>query len=322
MEAGSRPTTVLIIEDSPFIAHLLELTLRQSRQGPFQTQHADCLAVGLQMLAARSVDVVLLDLSLPDSDGLASLEALIAAVPALPIVVLTATDDDGLAIQAVQNGAQDYLVKGEVDAIWLGRAMRYAIERKRLAEELREASERLRFLAETDSLTGVANRYKSTDSLEKLIALSLRRGDPFSFVVIDLDFFKLVNDRHGHAAGDAVLRRLGDTLLKSFRTSDVVARWGGEEFILGLYASSKQDTVRRVSALLDQWRAECFQGSRGSSFYVTFSAGVASCAEDAVDLPGLYEAADAALYGAKARGRNQILPYDVKMRRASYHSLK
>jgi diguanylate cyclase (GGDEF)-like protein len=260
---GSTPTSVLLIEDSAFIAHFLEMALRESKHGPFRTRHAECLADGLAMLLEGDVDVVLLDLSLPDSEGLASLEALSVAAPAVPIVVLTGSSDEEMSVQAVQAGAQDYLVKGEVDERWLGRAIRYAIERKRLAEQVRETTEQLRRLAETDALTGVANRAKSTDVLEKLIALALRRREPFSFVGLDLDLFKQVNDQHGHAAGDAVLRRLGEVLQNSFRGEDVVARWGGEEFVIGLYGSTKSDAVVRMTDLLGRWREESFTHADG-----------------------------------------------------------
>jgi diguanylate cyclase (GGDEF)-like protein len=305
--------TVLVVEDSAFIAHFLEMTLEQSRQGPFHTEGADSLAAGLTRLSRGGVDVVLLDLSLPDSEGLTSLRALSAVAPAVPIVVLTASSDETLAVQAVHEGAQDYLVKGEVDERWLGRAIRHAIERKRLTEQLRETSEQLRRLAETDSLTGVANRSKSTDMIQKLISLAIRRGEPLSFACLDLDFFKQVNDTHGHAAGDEVLRRFGELLRSSFRGEDVVGRWGGEEFVLGLFGSTKADAVRRLTGLLSRWRVEPFPQTDAEPFNVTFSAGVAAFAEDARDLDGLYEAADAALYVAKAQGRDQVVAYESPM---------
>jgi diguanylate cyclase (GGDEF)-like protein len=305
--------TVLVVEDSAFIAHFLEMTLEQSRQGPFHTEGAGSLAAGLTRLSRGGVDVVLLDLSLPDSEGLTSLRALSAVAPAVPIVVLTASNDETLAVQAVHEGAQDYLVKGEVDERWLGRAIRHAIERKRLTEQLRETSEQLRRLAETDSLTGVANRAKSTDMIQKLISLALRRSEPLSFACLDLDYFKQVNDTHGHAAGDEVLRRFGELLRSSFRGEDVVGRWGGEEFVLGLFGSTKEDAVRRLNGLLGRWREEPFPQMDAERVHITFSAGVAAFAEDARDLNSLYEAADAALYVAKAQGRNQVVAFEPDM---------
>jgi diguanylate cyclase (GGDEF)-like protein len=159
----------------------------------------------------------------------------------------------------------------------------------------------------TDPLTGLANRRKATEALERLFSLAGRNGVPVSVAILDLDHFKQVNDQHGHAAGDTVLRRLGELLTQSFRTEDVTARWGGEEFLVGMYGSTKADGARRLTALLQGLRGESFAGDGGESFTVTFSAGVAEHAADCSDLEALCRAADEALYQAKAAGRARVM---------------
>jgi len=139
---------VLLIEDNPGDARLIQETLAEARGAPFDLECADRLSTGLERLAAGDIDVVLLDLSLPDSRTFNTFAKVQAQAPEVPIVVLTGLDDEALAVKAVRGGAQDYLVKGQVDTNLLARAMRYAIERKRMEEELRLYSEHLEELVE------------------------------------------------------------------------------------------------------------------------------------------------------------------------------
>jgi diguanylate cyclase (GGDEF)-like protein len=129
---------------------------------------------------------------------------------------------------------------------------------------------------------------------------------PFSLVVADVDHFKQVNDQFGHATGDEVLRRLGVTLRRSFRDEDVVARWGGEEFIIGMYGMGTGDSVTRLYRVLDSVRHELLAAPDGSEFGVTFSAGVAEFPRNGLDLQSLYRSADEALYAAKDAGRARV----------------
>jgi signal transduction histidine kinase len=129
---------VLLVEDNPGDARLIREAFRESGVAAFELRHVDRLASALEEIAREPVDVVLLDLSLPDATGIHTVERMLSHAPDLPIVVLTGLDDERLALQAVQAGAQDYLVKGQVEGIVLTRAVRYALERKRLDRE-REA---------------------------------------------------------------------------------------------------------------------------------------------------------------------------------------
>jgi len=129
---------VLLVEDNHGDARLIKEMLTEARGNPFDAECADLLATGLEHLAQGGIDVVLLDLGLPDSRGLDTLVKVQAQVLGVPIVVLTGLDDEALAVEAVKEGAQDYLVKGQVDSNLLGRSIRYAIERKRAEEALRQ----------------------------------------------------------------------------------------------------------------------------------------------------------------------------------------
>ena len=128
--------SVLLIEDNPGDARLIRELLARDGGGRFRLQIADHLAAGLAHLDPGGFDAVLLDLDLPDSQGLATLTQMLAHSPHLPVIVLTGLDDEALAVQAVGLGAQDYLIKGQVDASPFARSIRYAIGRKRAEEAL------------------------------------------------------------------------------------------------------------------------------------------------------------------------------------------
>jgi len=171
----------------------------------------------------------------------------------------------------------------------------------------REAEGALQHQALHDPLTSLPNRLLLHDRIERAVAAAGRDGHSAALMLLDVDHFKEVNDRFGHAAGDAVLRHLGCLLRRHFRGEDVVARWGGEEFVVGLYGMSRADGVHRVAEVLEAFRCEDFSkdGVVGS---LTFTAGVAEYKADGRDLRSLYHAADYALYRAKAAGRDRVVP--------------
>lgn len=142
MEA--KPTKVLLVEDNPGDAKLLRMMLSEAGNTPFDLECADRLSAGLARLSAGGIGLILLDLSLPDSQGLATFARVHSQAPEVPIIVLSGLDDEAIALRTVQEGAQDYLIKGSVDSHLLVRAMRYAIERKRAEEQLARYAVELR----------------------------------------------------------------------------------------------------------------------------------------------------------------------------------
>ena len=140
----------------------------------------------------------------------------------------------------------------------------------------------LRLAADVDSLTGVATRRRGIEVLERYIRLAQRQSVPISVAVIDLDHFKDVNDRYGHLTGDMVLRRVAAVLSGCFRGEDVVARWGGEEFLVGMYSMPAEAAVRRLTLALEKLRAEKFDNV-DADLRITFSGGVAEFPADGSD---------------------------------------
>ena len=213
----------------------------------------------------------------------------------LPILFLSAHTEPATILQGFEAGADDFLHKPIIPTDLLIRV------KKRLEQG------KIRRQTELDSLTGVSNRGKSMQDITRLLRLAVRQQQPFSLAVLDLDQFKLVNDRYGHEMGDRVLNYFGQLLNQSFRMEDVVGRWGGEEFVVGMYGISKQNGVKRLDKMLNIFRSIKFNARNGSEFQVTFSAGIAQFMEDGEDLQTLYRAADQTLYRAKIQGRNRVL---------------
>ena len=146
---GDRPLRVLLIEDNPADARMIHEMLKSLRDGVLELETADRLSTGLIRLADGEPDVVLLDLSLPDSQGFDTFLKLREKAGSVPVVLLTGLDDEALAVHAVHEGAQDYLIKGQVNGHLLSRALRYAIERNKLVRELQDA------LAKVKTLSGM-----------------------------------------------------------------------------------------------------------------------------------------------------------------------
>lgn len=251
------------------------------------------------VLHETSPDLLIFDVDMPYVNGI-ELCRVVRSDPrwsGLPVLFLTACTDAEVVHKVFSAGADDFVGKPIVGPELVTRIVN-RLERTRL----------LRNLAEVDVLTGLANRRKFTQELVRFFRLSDRHKQPVGLAVLDLDHFKHINDRYGHATGDEVLSRLGKFLLQSFRSEDVVARWGGEEFVIGMYGMSRQNGVKRLTAVLKAFLREQFLGPNGERFQVSFSAGVAEYPADGIELQTLYHVADRALYQAKTAGRALVLP--------------
>src|SRR6267143_1358518 len=196
-------------------------------------------------------DARLLDLGLPDAQGLQAVQSIHRESPDLPIVVLTVLNDESLALEALQRGAQDYLVKGNIDCNTLWRSLRYAMERQRVQLELLN-------LSMLDDLTGLYNRRGFLTLAEHHVLLAYRTGKPFLVAFMDLDGLKQVNDTFGHQEGNRALVEAAEVLRDSFRHSDILARLGGDEFAALMLEADKDGigtVVRRMEHKLNACNA-------------------------------------------------------------------
>ena len=237
---------------------------------------------------------MLLDLSLPDAFGLPTVRQVHATSPTIPVVVLSGVSDQSLALQAVQQGAQDYLVKGQGHPELLARAVRYSIERKR-------SEERLTYLAQYDHLTGLVNRSLFRDRLVQAMARSKRMQQPIGLMLLDLDRFKVVNDTFGHDMGDELLKAVSERLKACVREVDTVARMGGDEFTIILEGVSSEQNILVVARRITESIATVFE-LKGHHIAVGVSIGITIYPHDDHPVDELLKHADTAMYRAKQQG--------------------
>ena len=289
---------ILLVEDNDTDAHLTQDILDEWGIEQFDVTHVTRLSDAFNYLVRGRFDAILLDLSLPDGHGLSTLGQIQATNPTIPIIVLSGYSDQALAVQAVQHGAQDYLVKGQGQPELLARSIRYAIERKR-------AEERLTYLAQYDQLTGLVNRTLFRDRLVHAMARSKRLQQPMGLMLLDLDRFKPVNDTLGHEAGDKILKGVADRLKECVREVDTVARMGGDEFTIILEGFSHEDDITRVAERITKSLAEPFHlGSHHATIGV--SIGITIYPTDDQEIDDLLRHADTAMYRAKQQGGNSF----------------
>jgi diguanylate cyclase (GGDEF)-like protein/PAS domain S-box-containing protein len=425
----SKNINILLIEDSIADAELLRMFLSNAKDMSFSLQLAERLSKGLADLQERSFDVVLVDLNLPDSQGIETALTVRKHSERVPIIVLTGFDDEDLATKALQMDIQDYLIKGQINSILLTRSIRYAIERKRAVEELqnsearfraffesagvgaiqvnpaegryilvndrfceitgytreelltmtfrdithpddhasgminftrlinaelpdyevekryirkdgqsvwvhvsvtvvrdaygkpiraagvvqditarKEAEERIQHLADHDELTGLPNRRLICDLIHFNLVQARRNKTKFAIFFLDLDRFKQINDTLGHEAGDEALKAAGVRLRSIIRESDIIARVGGDEFIILLSDVAHVDAISEVARkIMDSFRSPLMIGAH--KIVVTPSIGISMYPDDGEDINSLLRNADIAMYQAKQRDGNKYLFY-------------
>lgn len=268
----------------------------------------------VELIAARiSYDCVILPMVYQGHDGLRIASRLRTAKETrlTPILIVAAPDNRERLVKAMEIGVNDYLVR-PMDALELVARVRTQIRRKRFTDSLRENLHLSIKLATTDSVTGLYNRHYMTSQLTSLISAAQANQRPLSLAILDLDKFKLVNDNHGHTAGDEVLAEFAKRISQSVRGIDLAARYGGEEFVV-IMPDTPLDIAAKVGERLRAMTADTpFSVSADiGKLPVTVSIGVAELNAQDIDLTAFLERADEALYDAKHGGRNQVCMADA-----------
>lgn len=262
------------------------------------------LNAGLRALDEDMFDCVMVNLKLPDGDGLSVLPAAQKRIVPPAVVVLTGELDETSGVVAIQAGAQDFVRKHQITQN-LPRAVRYALERKRLESKLRQANERLQSLSEHDELSGLLNRR----GLDAGMAIERRRaqrdGSNLVGLLIDIDEFKAVNDAEGHAVGDLVIRQVARHILLACRVTDHAARVGGDEFAVVLpdvTIAEARNVAERIRLLVNT-RPVNYQGREIAS---SVSIGVSSLPAADLSAHSLLQHTRFALSQSKRGGRNRV----------------
>ena len=290
-----RPRRVLVLEDDPVQAAFASLVLRSAG---YQVEVCEDPARFEARLLAFAPELVVADVLLPGVRGpdLVRLLRQDERHVALPVVFLTTEHAPADRIEVARAGGDAHLGK-PVDPNLLIATVAAHIERARL----------LKGLLNRDGLTRLLTHSAFMERARAAYAQASREpGRPVSWVMIDLDHFKSVNDRHGHPVGDRVLASLAGLLRRRLRQTDALGRYGGEEFGVLLHDLGGEDAVRLVQRLLDEFSATEHADDGGAVFRVTFSAGVARLDPETTDFPTWRRLADEALYAAKVDGRARV----------------
>ena len=290
------PFHILVVEDSLTQATLFAMQLKHA--GMETRVVSDPMQIFLH-LQDFNPDLILMDMYMPGCTGmeLAQVIRQIEDFDSVPIVYLSAETDLGRQLEAMRQGADDFLTKPIIPTHLIS-AVNSRVERYR----------RLRAMMMFDGLTGLLNHTTTKENLSREFLRSHRENIPISFAMLDLDHFKHVNDTFGHPTGDRVLKSLSHLLRQRLRRTDIIGRYGGEEFAVILPNTSCESAFN----ILDELRAsfaEIIHRSEDASFSVTFSCGIAS-SPPITDLSELSALADRALYKAKHNGRNRVCLLD------------
>jgi diguanylate cyclase (GGDEF)-like protein len=308
----------LLVEDEPTTRIMTEAALRNLLGCTVYTAENGQEALALALEVAPQI--VICDWLMPVMDGLAFCRALRATDwgQSMYVIMLTGVETEDKIVEAFEAGVDDYINK-PMNIRALNARMRAALhyvklleawehdraQLKQFAAELAISNRRLEHAAMTDLLTGLPNRRAGMDALAKAWSAAQRTGQPVSALVIDVDHFKSVNDRHGHAVGDLVLREVAKAIQSAARKHDNVSRMGGEEFLLVCHEADTRTALLAAERLRGVAKGLALSVS-GVAIQVTVSIGVASREADMLDADELVRRADKALYAAKNGGRDRV----------------
>ena len=312
--AAAAAQRVLLVSDRDADAELIRALLESTVADPaFRFARMHSLSQAFETLERNEVDVLLIDVGDGGARELAAASQARVRAPLVPVVLVVDTDDETLALRAVEVGARGYLLKSAISPGSLTWSIHHAIRNQRMFVELSIARERARQLASYDQLTGLANRTLFQDRLEQAVASARRNRDRLAVLFFDIDDFKQINDSLGHLAGDALLRLVGQRIGSCLRKSDTGARLGGDEFaILLTHLEDESDAARIAQKVLALIR-EPLSSEEGSPS-ISASIGIAMFPGDANDTEGLLKKSDAAMYQAKAAGRDRIIHWQPDRR--------
>ena len=309
METSSSRAGVLLIAPPNDAGRALRRLLPDAIDRAMPAVWVNRLRTARARLAHARFDAILVDVSdRDDRSALPALENLLPSATGAPVVVIDSVERPEIAAAALRMGAQDYVLRDQLDDHTLERIVRHAISRQRRVDALEDATRQAQQQASRDSLTGLANRSCFLDHLQDSVAYARRYDHRFGLLFIDLDHLKQINDGAGHAAGDAILRAIGERLPRCLRSSDLAGRIGGDEFaVLLRNLACAEDATLVAAHVLDSLArpVEC----NGHCFEPSTSIGIAIYPDDAADASRLLQASDAAMYAAKASGRSRYRRY-------------
>ena len=294
---------ILIVDDNDSNRDLLQ---RRLRLYDFECVQASGGKEALSILSKQKIDLVLLDVLMPDMNGIEVLNAIRNSElqSDLPVIMVSGFDDVRSVAKCIAIGASDYLSK-PVDGVVLGAKVVAALERKALRKKSNELMDQLTVQATTDQLTGIRNRRSIYEKLDSLIQSCKDNSSNFGIILLDIDFFKSVNDTYGHHAGDMVLIEAAERFSQNIRSNDFIGRQGGEEF-LALIDDIEINEITQIAERVRKSIESSVINVEGTEIKITVSGGIAHSSEK-IERDDLINLADERLYLAKENGRNRII---------------
>jgi diguanylate cyclase (GGDEF)-like protein len=302
-----QPIEILIVQNSEADFEMLcNLLKDQDRMRPRQAKD---ISEALERMQQDTVDIVILEYHLSDGNGLDFLAEMESLGIEKPVITVTGDGDEIIASRMIKAGALDYLPKNGLDPSTLSNSIATCLETFRLKTEIARAAEKIAQMAIRDELTGLYNRRHMNDVLTREFNRAKRFETDLACLLMDLDFFKEVNDNCGHAFGDFVLHEFGERLVGNVRESDTCFRYGGEEFMV-LLAQTSSEGAKKVGERIRRLCESAAYNNGEHDRTVTVSVGVTSLKQKDLSRPeDMLAYADKALYRAKAEGRNRLEVY-------------
>ena len=303
---------ILAVDDAKDTLLLLEFDL--TAEG-YEVVFAESGEQALQVLDSQSISMVLLDMYMPGLSGLETLKRIKSSskMASVPVIMLSSSNDGNEIVAALELGADDYVTKPYLAKVLLARI--------RTSLRLIQKTQALEALAKTDFLTGINNRASFEELTGKSISQANRCEQALSFAMLDIDFFKNVNDTYGHEAGDKVLKAFAQNLKQQVRDYDVIGRVGGEEFAVCMPNTIGEHAIFACDRIRQNTERLCIEaGNDGERLQITVSIGVTTGIGGEIEIESLMRTADSALYQAKAKGRNQVVmkPYVEELIESDY----
>jgi two-component system cell cycle response regulator len=302
----TKPGNIMVVDNRAVTAERVRGALNGRHDVTIVTDGQQAIELCAQNDMTFELVVISLDMEGVDALRVCSQLKSLETTRQTPILLIVDPDDHQRLLRALDMGVNDYLIR-PVDHQELQARVNTQIRRFRYTEQLRKSVQASMEMAVTDSLTGLFNRRYLETHLAQLVGHAINRGKPLSVITLDVDYFKAVNDTHGHQAGDRVLQELAGRIRGAIRGVDLACRTGGEEFVVVL-PGTEIGIAQRVAERLRQAVANRpFTAAPGFALNITISAGVSALngINDSVDT--ILKQADQALYRAKREGRNCVI---------------
>jgi len=297
---------ILIVDDRPSSYERVAATLSAEHTVDVESNPSEALFHA----AEGNYELLIVSLGLKDFDGLrlCSQVRSLERTRNVPILAVAEADNNARLVRGLEIGVNDFLIR-PIDKNEMLARVRTQIKKKRYTERLRDNVQLSIEMAITDALTGLFNRRYMESHLATLVEQAAARGKPIAVLLVDIDYFKTVNDSHGHDAGDDVLREFALRIRKAIRNIDLACRYGGEEFVIVMPETDMAVATMVAERLRRRIASEPFTIQQGArNLDVTISIGIAALGGESDNAAAILKRADTALYRAKRDGRNRVVP--------------